>query len=479
MINLLLSILGLINSTYLGFLSLTGAKFCGAGSLCKEVIQSSWGSLFGIPVSVFAAAYFLAMLVLAWRYVSGKQDLAALRWQFNLSLVALLISSVLTIVQLVVLPGFCLFCFLNFNLVLLLFIFVALQLRRENGLFPIINIEGLSKVAMILSVSLILPLLIFGAYKLGELNSSSESSLQIISAIDGNRVTLGELDARLGAEMKKLDLQRYNMRKQALERMVIESEAKKSGAGFNQILEEAVARYSTVTDEEIDDFYRDYKSQIPAGMTKAQARAQINAFLTNNKKQSAYQRFIDELFISKGIKNNIPRPGQVTVKRNPSGSYSIGNPNAPIRIVEFSDLQCPYCSKAHNAMKEILKSDLKDQIYFEFRHFPLSMHESAFDAAIAAHCAGKQDKFWEALDVFFSQQSKLKTTQPKAMLTAALTLDVAVLEACIKDPKSKSAIQIDQQIGIDIGINATPTFIINDRQESGIPTETSLRRLIQ
>lgn len=479
MISLLLGVIGLVNSTYLAFLSVTGGQSCVAGSSCKQVIQSSWGSFMGIPVAVFAAVYFLAVIILIWRALNAQHQRNALRWVFNLSAVALLISSVLTVVQLTILPGFCLFCFLNFSLVLLIFVFVLLRLRKDGGLYPIVNVEGFSSVVLSLIISLLLPLLIYGAYITGQSAVGGNTSSQVVSKINGKRITLGELDSRIGAEMRKLDLQRYNMRKQALERLVIESEAKKVGASFNQVLEDSVAKYSTVTEDEISDFYKNYKSQIPAGMSKTQARAQIRAFLTSNKKQSAYQRFIDELFISKGIEDSIPRPGYVKVKANPSGSYSIGDPNAPIRIVEFSDLQCPYCAKAHDEMKKLLNSDLKDKIYFEFRHFPLSMHAEAFDAAVAANCAGKQGQFWDALDVLFDNQSNLKTQRAKVILDKALSLDTEKFDSCLSDPKSKSVVQIDQRIGLDIGVNSTPTFIVNDRQVSGLPTESSLRRLIQ
>ena len=81
-----------------------------------------------------------------------------------------------------------------------------------------------------------------------------------------------------------------------------------------------------------------------------------------------------------------------------------GNPDAMVRIVEFSDFQCPFCARAYPTMKALLEK-YGDKVSLEYRHYPLSFHPYAQKAAEASECAGEQGKFWEMHDKMFSLQS--------------------------------------------------------------------------
>lgn len=96
-----------------------------------------------------------------------------------------------------------------------------------------------------------------------------------------------------------------------------------------------------------------------------------------------------------------PKPREVV-----SGSSIVmGKKDAPITIVEFSDFQCPYCSKAHPTVKQVM-SEYKDKVQLVFKHFPLvSIHPRAQITAEAAECAKDQGKFWEFHDQLFEHQA--------------------------------------------------------------------------
>jgi protein-disulfide isomerase len=107
-------------------------------------------------------------------------------------------------------------------------------------------------------------------------------------------------------------------------------------------------------------------------------------------------------FLFDGNSNN----GEIQIKDEPElgKGYSKGEKEAAIKMVEFSDFECPYCARVLAALNSLLEK-YSDQMYFEYRNFPLTGHPNAQKAAEAAECAGEQDKFWEMHDAIFQAQS--------------------------------------------------------------------------
>lgn len=82
---------------------------------------------------------------------------------------------------------------------------------------------------------------------------------------------------------------------------------------------------------------------------------------------------------------------------------SIGDPNAPVKIVEFADMQCPACRAAQPILNSVLEKH-QGQVYFVFRHYPLSTHKNARTAARAVEAAAQQGKIWEMVDLLYTKQ---------------------------------------------------------------------------
>jgi len=156
---------------------------------------------------------------------------------------------------------------------------------------------------------------------------------------------------------------------------------------------------------------------------------------------------------------------QLTTPVN-SNDHIIGNPNAPIELVEYGDYECPYCGRAYPIVKDI-KQQLGKDLKFVFRNFPLSkIHPHAFSAAVATEAAGLQDKFWEMHDIVFENQ---KTLDAKDIFAFAgqLGLDIDRFRNDIQQTSLVDKVEKDFETGMRSGVNRTPTFFINGQKYEG------------
>jgi len=155
---------------------------------------------------------------------------------------------------------------------------------------------------------------------------------------------------------------------------------------------------------------------------------------------------------------------------------SMGNPNAPITIVEFSDFQCPYCRIGSFYMNSLLKQ-YPDLVRVVFRAYPLdpscnrmvthSMHPVACEAAKTALCASKQGKFQPVYESLFENQSTLNS---ETILTYAQDAgaDLAALKTCRESSDALLAVTRDIEEGTQLGVESTPTFFINGHKVDGV-----------
>ncbi len=154
-----------------------------------------------------------------------------------------------------------------------------------------------------------------------------------------------------------------------------------------------------------------------------------------------------------------------------------GPADAPVTIVEFSDFQCPYCSRAADTVKEVLAAYPQD-VKLVYAHFPLGNHPWARPAAIASSCAADQnvDAFWTLHDLYFDEQSEMNTGNVIAKSRAALAgsgVDMATWSTCATDESSSTykaaASGVDTQValGEEYGVRGTPGFFVNGRFVNG------------
>ena len=148
-----------------------------------------------------------------------------------------------------------------------------------------------------------------------------------------------------------------------------------------------------------------------------------------------------------------------------AGDIFKGSSDAPVVVVEFSDFQCPYCSRHTLTTQPVLDEQFvnKGQVMWVFKHFPIeNIHPFAFSASIAAECAAQQNSFWQFHHRFFAEMSDWSRPDNKGYfmaLAAEYELDIDAFEDCLGQDESALAVQSDLQDGMPF-VRGTPTFVV-------------------
>ena len=179
--------------------------------------------------------------------------------------------------------------------------------------------------------------------------------------------------------------------------------------------------------------------------------------------------------------NNVPAgPVDVSADDDPV----LGEKDAPVEIIEFSDFQCPFCRKFWTDTFSQLKTQYIDtgKAKLVYRDFPLdSIHPMAQKSAEAAQCADEQGKFWEYHDKMYGEQNILDGGSIEGPVQSTVTytandlkkwakdlgLDSSKFDSCLDDGKYEDEVKNDFQDGAQAGVQGTPSFFINGNQLSG------------
>ena len=155
----------------------------------------------------------------------------------------------------------------------------------------------------------------------------------------------------------------------------------------------------------------------------------------------------------------------------------LGNPNAPVKIIEFSDFQCPFCKKFHFESLNKIKEEYVDKglVVIYYRDFAFLGPESV-QASLASKCSREQNKYWEYVDILFENQSgeNLGVFNKENLIKFAekLNMDKEKFEKCLNEGKYINEIQEDIKEAQKIGVRGTPYIIINnDVIEGAYPYE--------
>jgi len=160
-------------------------------------------------------------------------------------------------------------------------------------------------------------------------------------------------------------------------------------------------------------------------------------------------------------------PKAITIPLGLRGDPSLGDPNAPITVVEFSDFQCPYCKRFHDEVLPSLKKEYIDKGLVRFVHkdLPLPFHKYAREAAITARCSTDQAQYWKAYQALFQNQECFGCKGIGAIANHA-GITPKTLEGCKKAGSAHKAVNSNISESQLQGIRATPSFVIGPSQGS-------------
>jgi protein-disulfide isomerase len=166
------------------------------------------------------------------------------------------------------------------------------------------------------------------------------------------------------------------------------------------------------------------------------------------------------------------------VARPQADRNSTGDPNAPVKIVEFSDFQCPFCGRFSKETEQQLVETYvaTGKVYFTYRSVGGFIGAESVRAAQAAYCAADQAKFWEYHDMIFANQAGENAGAFKdSRLTAfaeTLGLDMTAFKSCFNNDKYKDQVDQDAVAASDAGVQSTPTFILSYVKDGQTVSET-------
>ncbi len=181
--------------------------------------------------------------------------------------------------------------------------------------------------------------------------------------------------------------------------------------------------------------------------------------------------------------NPSARPSR-PARPDPSKKYEVdigssparGPASAPVKIVEWSDFQCPFCRRAGPTLDQIEK-EYGDKVQIVFKHMPLSMHTKARPAHAAAEAARLQGKFWEMHDKIFADQRAMSEEKYVEYATE-LGMDVEKFKKDSASDEVEKRIAADYAQATKLGVTGTPAFFVNGRFLSGAQPFSSFKRLI-
>jgi protein-disulfide isomerase len=288
-----------------------------------------------------------------------------------------------------------------------------------------------------------------------------------VAEVDGAPITLGDVDKKAASRLQGLRQEEYEIRRQALDELIAErlvaKEAKARGISPEDLLKDEVDRQvAAPTERDVEAIYERNRARL-GNRTLDEVRPQIEKMLGDGARALRRQAFERQLREKARIQIALAAPRSEVAL--PASAPVLGPADAPVKIVEFSDYQCPFCRRAEPTVEEVL-ARYAGKVQLVHRDFPLDGHARAFPAARAARCAGEQGRFWDYHRNLLNTSGDLSDTDLQAR-AASLKLEPNAFAACLASDRHDAEIREAVQAGAKAGVTGTPTFFINGQLLNG------------
>ena len=287
-----------------------------------------------------------------------------------------------------------------------------------------------------------------------------------VARIGDEVITESQLDALVGTSLVSLRQQIYDTQVAKLEdeiyRRLLQQAAAEEGLTEADYLTKHVDQKVGEPDAgEVVKLMTQFRGRLAED--DAQARAQIVQALKQREQQVLADELRRVLFAEAGVKILLEPPRVEFAVAE--GTPSRGAADAPVVMIEYTDYQCPYCTRIQPTLNELM-TRYEGKILHVFKNLPLPMHAEAPLAAAAALCAQDQGKFWELHDWLFVNQ---RTLSRESIVAEAenLGVDTGVFSSCIDQGKYAARVKAETAEAHGYGITGTPGFLINGRVITG------------
>jgi protein-disulfide isomerase len=297
-----------------------------------------------------------------------------------------------------------------------------------------------------------------------------------LARINGQDITDEDVKKAAGPKLQQAEMDLYDARKDAIDQIIddrlVEDAAKKEGVAKADYLKKNVFDKIKIEDKDIEKFYNENKAQMQ-GKKLDDVKGNVRGYLYREKHQTVYGDLIAGLRKKADVAILIKAP---KVEIEEGDNPAIGPKDAPVKVIEFTDYQCPFCGKARPTVNQIL-AEYKGKVRYVLRDFPLSFHKDAQKAHEAARCAGEQNKTWEMNKILFENQRAIKVDDLKKY-AGELKLKMDKFNECLDSGKYADVVKQNQEYGEKVGVSGTPAFFINGRMISGARPFSSFKEII-
>jgi protein-disulfide isomerase/uncharacterized membrane protein len=437
------------------------AEFCGNGADCETVLNSTYAKVGGIPLSeIGLAAYsFLLLAFLALAASPGERSgIWLLRIATLITATSAAASAWLIYLQLFVIHAFCVLCTAS---ALIMFTLVALTFRLRHAPREPAAVTVFSTVSLLftLATGMILWMLFPAPPKL--------------ASVDGVAITEKQIPTSAKLVSHPLEMDLYFQKQAWLDRqiddLVLRSEARRKGLSVGSLVDEEIKKHFPLPSSAVDEFIKNHPDN-------SQARSEIEQRLSEEKRKQIRADYAKSLRAGHKIDVFLHRPQPPLVHIDLATAEIDGRPDAPIKLVVFSDFQCPYCGRLAPILKRA-RTAHPDDVMLAFRYFPMASHARARAAAAAAACAGTFGKFWEYHDFLFAHQDDFPDAE---LLSAAKTagIDEHSFQQCLASGATRAKVDSSYNDAINIGLDTAPSLFLNGTLIGGVPTYDDLESMI-
>jgi protein-disulfide isomerase len=301
-----------------------------------------------------------------------------------------------------------------------------------------------------------------------DINSPTLSANSVIATIAGKPVLAGPLLEQLKPAIYDIRSQLYTALRNSLDqllysRLVIE-EAHRRGIEPETIIRSEITEKTVpVPEADVTKYYSENKTYFEENHVSVDAaRNAIVEQLENIARSRLESDLATRLKKQFPVVDYLVEPEVPVLSISVDDDPSLGDVNAAVTVVMFTDFQCPACAKTHPVLQELLKP-YGNRVHFVVRDFPLAMHPDSRKAAEAAGAANAQGKFFEYIELLYKNQTALGIPQLKQYATQ-IGLDRAKFDLALLRGTYAKEIQHDVEDGARYGIRGTPAIYVNGRR---------------